>query len=148
MTKSLSPDGGYCLTGLVKKFFIKLTNIKTVIPCLTRDLASVIFIKMKEYYVYIITNYEKTTLYTGISSDLVKRIYEHKNKLIEGFSKKYHLQYLVYYEIHNDVNVAISREKLIKKWKRQWKIDLIKKVNPEFLDLYNQGNIMPLDPIE
>ena len=64
---------------------------------------------------YIITNYEKTTLYTGISSDLVKRIYEHKNKLIEGFSKKYHLQYLVYYEIHNDVNVAKDLEKSLSK---------------------------------
>ncbi|MFA6990033.1 MAG: GIY-YIG nuclease family protein [Candidatus Gastranaerophilaceae bacterium] len=99
---------------------------------------------MKEYYVYIITNYEQTTLYIGITSNLIKRIYEHKNKLTDGFSKKYNLQYLVYYEIHNDVNIAISREKLIKKWKRQWKIDLIKKINPQFIDLYNNGNIMPL----
>lgn len=103
---------------------------------------------MKEYYVYIITNYGQTTLYTGITSNLVKRIYEHKNKLVDGFSKKYNLQYLVYYEIHNDVNIAISREKLIKKWKRQWKLDLIKKVNPEFLDLYNKGDIIPLRSID
>jgi len=99
---------------------------------------------MNEYYVYIITNYEQTTLYIGITSNLAKRIYEHKYKLVDGFSKKYNLQYLVYYEIHNDVNIAITREKLIKKWKKQWKIDLIKKVNPEFLDLYNKGDIIPL----
>ncbi len=119
-----------------------------VIPCLTRDLTSITIVKIKEYYVYIITNYKQTTLYTGIPSDLVKRIYEHKCKLVDGFSKKYNLQYLVYYEIHNNVNVAISREKLIKKWKRQYKIDLIKKVNPEFFDLYNKGDIMPLYSID
>jgi len=99
---------------------------------------------MKEYYVYIITNYEQTTLYTGVTSNLEKRIYEHKNEFANGFSKRYNLYYLVYYEIHNDINVAISREKLIKRWKKQWKIDLIKKINPEFIDLYNNGNIRPL----
>ena len=103
---------------------------------------------MKEYYVYIITNYEQTTFYTGVTSDLPKRIYKHKYKLADGFSPKYNLQYLVYYEIHNDINIAISREKRIKRWKRQWKIDLIKKVNPKFIDLYNNGDIMPLDSID
>jgi len=104
-------------------------------------------LKMKEYYVYIITNYDQSVLYTGVTSDLTKRIYEHKNKLTDGFSKKYNLQYLIYYETHNDINIAISREKLIKRWKRQWKIDLIKKINPQFIDLYNNENIMAIPQI-
>lgn len=89
----------------------------------------------KNYYLYIITNYEETVLYTGVTDDLERRIYEHKNKLLKGFSQRYNLNKLVYYEVFDDVNEAIYREKQIKNWRRQWKMDLIKELNPEFKDL-------------
>lgn len=91
----------------------------------------------KSYYVYIITNYKNTTLYIGITNNLKRRIYEHKNKLIEGFTKKYNLGKLVYYEETNDVKSAIEREKKLKNWHREWKLNLIKSINKEFKDLYN-----------
>lgn len=87
--------------------------------------------------VYILTNYNETTFYTGVTSDLSKRIYEHKNKLNEGFSKKYQLEKLVYYELTDSIESAIAREKQLKRWHRQWKINLIKSQNPEFIDLIN-----------
>ena len=90
----------------------------------------------KEYYVYILTNYSRTVLYTGMTNDLERRVLEHKQKLDpNSFTRKYQVSLLVWYETHNDVNEAISREKLIKKWKRQWKVDLIEKENPEWNDL-------------
>jgi putative endonuclease len=76
------------------------------------------------------------TLYIGITSNFIKRIHEHKNNLIEGFTKKYNIHNLVYYEITEDVNSAIAREKQLKRWKRNWKIELIEKNNPEWKDLY------------
>jgi putative endonuclease len=78
------------------------------------------------------------TLYVGVTSDLIKRTYEHRHGLSEGFTKKYNIHNLVYYEIHNDINEAITREKQIKKWKRQWKMNLIEKFNPEWVDLYDK----------
>ena len=89
----------------------------------------------KQYYVYILANNKYGTLYTGITSNLIKRIYEHKHGLLEGFTKKYNVHRLVYYEIHTDVYEAISKEKRIKKWYRQWKINLIEENNPHWLDL-------------
>ena len=89
---------------------------------------------MKDYYVYIMTNNSKT-LYIGVSNDLNRRIYEHKNKLIEGFTKKYNMTKLVYYETCNSVGDAIRREKQLKNWHRQWKINLIESVNKEWKDL-------------
>ena len=89
----------------------------------------------RSYYVYIITNRKDGTLYIDVTSDLLRRIHEHKNKLIEGFSKKYNLTKLVYYEETNDVTIAIRREKQMKKWYRKWKIELIEKENPEWIDL-------------
>ncbi len=89
---------------------------------------------MKEYCVYIITNKSKT-LYIGMTNNLVRRIYEHKNKIIEGFSKKYNLTKLVYYEQCTDVREAIKREKQLKNWHRKWKINLIESVNPKWEDL-------------
>ena len=90
----------------------------------------------KEYYVYILTNYSRTVLYTGMTNDLKRRVYEHKQKLDpNSFTRKYQVSLLVWYETHNDVNEAISKEKLIKKWKRQWKVELIEKENPEWKDL-------------
>ena len=91
---------------------------------------------MKTYYVYIITNFNNTVLYTGVTNDLIRRVYEHKQKLIDGFSKQYNLNKLVYYEQTDDVTSAIKREKQIKRLKREKKIALIKKANDLFEDLY------------
>ena len=89
---------------------------------------------MEQYYVYVMTN-KSRTLYTGITNNLERRVYEHKNKLIEGFTKKYNITKLVYYEISNDVEAAIAREKQIKGWLRRKKIALIESVNPQWKDL-------------
>jgi putative endonuclease len=89
---------------------------------------------MNSYYVYILTNNSKT-LYIGVTNDLVRRIYEHKNKLIDGFTKKYNLTKLVYYESTSDIYSALKREKQLKNWHRQWKINLIESVNTDWLDL-------------
>ena len=89
---------------------------------------------VKTYYVYIMTNRSKT-LYVGITSELVRRVYEHKQKLLEGFTKKYNITKLVYFENTTDVMVAISREKQIKGWLRRKKIVLIESVNPSWKDL-------------
>ena len=78
------------------------------------------------------------TLYIGVTNNLIRRIYEHKKGLVEGFTKKYSINRLVFYEETNDVESAITREKQMKKWKRQWKIDLIQKNNSEWKDLYNE----------
>jgi len=89
----------------------------------------------KKYAVYILTNYNNTTLYIGVTGNLQRRIYEHKNKLVDGFTKKYNVNKLVYYEITEDIEVALNKEKQLKRWHRDWKINLIKSVNPEFIDL-------------
>lgn len=91
---------------------------------------------MKQYYVYILASKKNGTLYIGVTSNLLRRVYEHKNNLIDGFTKKYHVHQLVYYEGTEAVDVAITREKQMKKWKRQWKIKLIEKFNPNWKDLY------------
>jgi putative endonuclease len=91
---------------------------------------------MKDYYVYIITNTKKT-LYIGVTNNLERRIYEHKNKLIDGFSKKYNLNKLVYFETCSEIKDAIKREKQIKNWHREWKINLIESLNPKWADLSN-----------
>ncbi|MDP2362222.1 MAG: GIY-YIG nuclease family protein [Ignavibacteria bacterium] len=89
-----------------------------------------------QYYLYILASKRNGTLYIGITNDLIRRIGEHKSKLIEGFSKKYNVDRLVYFEIHDCVNETITREKRLKKWNREWKINLIEKMNPEWNDLY------------
>jgi putative endonuclease len=91
--------------------------------------------KNNQYYVYIITNKYNKVFYIGVTNDLVRRIFEHKNKLAEGFSKKYNLTKLVYYETTPDVKSAISKEKQLKNWHRDWKINLINSVNPQWRDL-------------
>ncbi len=90
----------------------------------------------KQYYVYITTNKHNTVLYTGITNNLKRRVYEHKEKLIEGFTKKYNITKLVYYEISRCVESAILREKQIKGGSRTKKIELIKSMNSEWKDLY------------
>ena len=91
----------------------------------------------KNYYVYILASERNGTLYIGITSDLIKRIYEHKNNIIKGFTQKYNIHNLVYYEQTLDIISAIQREKNLKKWRRKWKLDLIEKINPSWQDLYN-----------
>ena len=91
---------------------------------------------VKQYYVYILASRKNGVLYIGITSNILKRVYEHKNNLVDGFTKKYHVHTLVYYEVFDDVREAITREKRIKKWNRQWKIVLIERVNQEWKDLY------------
>lgn len=90
---------------------------------------------MRQYYVYILTNFKNTTLYIGVTNDLVRRVYEHKQKKIKGFSARYNLKKLVYYEETSSVYEAIRREKQLKNWHRQWKINLINESNPEWKDL-------------
>ena len=89
---------------------------------------------MNEYYVYIMTN-EQKTLYTGVTNDLERRVYEHKNKLVEGFTRKYNITRLVYYERTADVQAAIEREKQIKGWLRRKKVALLESMNPAWVDL-------------
>ena len=88
--------------------------------------------------VYILTNSHRNVLYTGVTSNLARRIWQHKNKLVDGFSNKYNADRLVWYEPHTKIYSAITREKQIKKWKRGWKIELIETSNPEWRDLYEE----------
>ena len=90
---------------------------------------------MKYYYVYILASKRNGTLYIGVTSNIKKRIFEHKNNLIDGFTKKYSVHNLVFCEESKDIRSAIAREKQIKKWNRSWKIELIEKQNPSWIDL-------------
>ena len=91
---------------------------------------------MKQPCIYTITNRHNTTLYIGVTSNLVQRIYQHKNKLVEGFSARYNLNKLVFFEQLEDIDNAIIREKRLKLWKRDWKNRLINEINPNWRDLY------------
>ncbi|OIP22202.1 endonuclease [bacterium CG_4_10_14_0_2_um_filter_33_32] len=93
---------------------------------------------MKKSYIYIMANKRNGTLYTGVTSDLIGRVYQHKNNLVEGFSKKYQTHILVYFEEHGNIEQAIIREKQIKKWRRNWKLRLIEKKNLAWEDLYEE----------
>ena len=88
------------------------------------------------YSVYILASKRNGTLYIGVTANLIERVYEHKNHLVDGFTKKYNVHNLVYYETTEDISSAIKREKQIKKWKRKWKIELIENKNPNWRDLY------------
>src|SRR5689334_10900641 len=107
-------------------------------PRLDRGIHGNIIIFMAEYYVYIIASKRNGTLYIGVTSNLVKRIWEHKTKMIKGFTSKYKVDKLVYFEQHNDIQQAIQREKRLKEWPRKWKIDLIHSMNPQWIDLYTE----------
>lgn len=91
---------------------------------------------MKYYYVYILTNKRNGTLYTGVNNNLLRRVIEHKRKTNKGFTEKYNINKLVWYEQHTDINAAIQREKLIKRWLRKWKLELIEETNPDWKDLF------------
>ncbi|MCL5666860.1 MAG: GIY-YIG nuclease family protein [Patescibacteria group bacterium] len=92
---------------------------------------------MKSYWVYILASKRNGTLYVGVTNNPVRRIWEHRNDFVGGFTKKYQVHILVYLEETNDVMAALEREKQLKKWKRQWKINLIQSKNPSWKDLYN-----------
>jgi putative endonuclease len=92
---------------------------------------------MKQPTVYILASKRNGTLYTGVTSDLIKRVWEHKNNCVEGFTQKYSAHQLVYFEQHVDMHAAITREKQIKKWNRKWKLRLIEENNPEWNDLFD-----------
>ncbi len=89
-----------------------------------------------QYYVYIMASKKNGTLYIGVTNNIVRRAYEHRNGLVEGFTYKYGVKDLVYYEVHSEINEALIREKQLKKWNRQWKIELIEKENKDWQDLY------------
>ncbi len=92
----------------------------------------------KDFYVYIMASKKNGTLYVGVTSNLVKRVYQHKLNLAESFTQKYSAHTLVYYEQHFSAESAIKREKRLKEWQRKWKIELIEKTNPEWNDLYTE----------
>ncbi|GAA4356893.1 GIY-YIG nuclease family protein [Kangiella marina] len=90
---------------------------------------------MKEYYVYIMASKKGGVIYIGVTGNLVKRAYQHRKGLVEGFTKKYQVKKLVYFESSNDINDCLRREKQLKAWRRQWKVTLIESSNPEWNDL-------------
>ena len=92
-------------------------------------------LKEQHYYVYLLTNRNNKVIYVGVTNDLERRTYEHKNKLLKGFTEKYHVNKLVYFEETSDVMAALAREKEIKKWRREKKNNLVLKINPEWRDL-------------
>jgi putative endonuclease len=92
----------------------------------------------RQYFVYMLASGRNGTLYTGVTGDILGRAWQHKNDVLEGFTKKYGVHILVWYEVHNDVEAAIAREKQIKRWKRAWKIQLIEKENSGWNDLYGK----------
>ena len=92
---------------------------------------------MKTYFVYILANRKEGTIYIGITSDIIRRVYEHKAKAGDGFTAEYNVDRLVYFEQHSDVLEAIAREKKLKRWRREWKIELIQRGNPDWRDLYD-----------
>jgi putative endonuclease len=107
--------------------------------------------KIYSYFVYILTNKTNTAFYTGFTNNLLRRIVEHKLKISDGFSKKYKTFKLVYFEYFSDVYLAIKREKRLKRWNREWKIEIIKKSNPEMkdliYDLFDENDIKEMDKI-
>jgi putative endonuclease len=90
----------------------------------------------KEFYIYILASRKNGALYTGVTATLPQRIWEHRTGAIEGFTKKYNIRLLVYFEPHDDANSAFAREKLVKRWRREWKIAVIERRNPDWEDLY------------
>jgi putative endonuclease len=110
---------------------ISRSNLGGVIPSIIKGVN-------KQYYVYIMTNVRNTVLYVGVTNDLIRRIYEHKKKLVNGFTKKYNIVRLVYYEVFEDIENAILREKQIKAGSRQKKVQLINSTNREWRDLYDE----------
>jgi putative endonuclease len=99
----------------------------------------------RNYFVYILASQRNGTLYIGVTNDLARRMYEHKHDLLKGFTQRYRVHSLVYYEVHGNILYAIEREKQLKWWRRQWKLELIEQCNPEWIDLVDsEGCIMSM----
>ncbi len=92
----------------------------------------------KTFYVYILASKRNGTLYIGVTSDLIKRVWQHKTEVVAGFTKRYGIKTLVFYECYADADTAIRREKRLKEWKRSWKLALIERYNPDWRDLYSE----------
>lgn len=90
------------------------------------------------YFVYILASKPRGTLYVGVTNNLIRRVFEHKNKLIEGFTERYDVNLLVWYELSESIESAIAYEKKLKRWRREWKIEMIEKQNPKWVDLYQK----------
>ena len=116
-------------------FYIFIATIfRTVIPAkagIQEDIMA------KQFYVYILASKRNGTLYTEVTSNIVQRVWQHKNDMLDGFTQKYNVKILVYYETHDNAESALTREKQIKKWRRDWKLRLIEKSNPHWKDLYD-----------
>lgn len=93
---------------------------------------------MRQYYVYILASKRDGVLYTGVTNSIVRRVYEHKNEVTRGFTSRYNVKRLVYFEVFRSIRLAIQREKNIKAWKRRWKMELIERENPAWEDLYER----------
>ena len=122
----------------ISEFFRAVKNIRDP------DTSPLTLIKQslmeKYWYVYILANHRNGTLYTGFTNNLIQRTWTHKNDVVEGFTNKYQVHRLVYYEVFEDRDEAIKKEKQIKKWHRKWKLELIEKMNPNWEDLYDKIN--------
>lgn len=95
---------------------------------------------MKRYFVYVMASKRNGTLYVGVTNDIARRVYEHRTGQVDGFTTRYDVKTLVYYELHRDVETAIAREKTMKKWPRKWKLNAIEEMNPTWADLYETLN--------
>ena len=93
---------------------------------------------MADYWVYVLTNQPRSTLYVGVTNDLVRRVFEHREGSVPGFTRRYAIKMLIYYERHDTALAAIQREKNMKHWPREWKVDLIVSMNPDWRDLYEE----------
>ncbi len=100
----------------------------------------------RQYFVYLLASAPYGTLYVGITNDVLRRVWEYRNDLVEAFSREYQTHRLVWYEIHESPYAAITREKSIKRWRRDWKVNLIQRMNPEWRDLYESLTAYKLDP--
>jgi len=116
------------------RFFVRHSGFSFVIPAKAGIQGALV---NKQPAVYILASKRNGTLYIGVTSDLVKRIWEHKNNMVEGFTKLYGVHQLVWYEVHESMESAIEREKRLKEWKRKWKLELIESSNPNWQDLFN-----------
>ena len=101
----------------------------------------------EQFYVYILCNQHHNVFYTGVTNNLIRRVYEHKNKIIKGFSYRYNVDKLIYYEIHTSIELAIHKEKLVKRWRRDIKCEAINTLNPHWRDLYFDITETSGDPV-
>jgi putative endonuclease len=140
--RAMTPSGSALLgpssSPVITRPLLFLSLRGVLLPKDDEAISVTIAVVSKQYYVYIMTNKQNTVVYVGVTSDLIRRVYEHKEKLANGFTKKYNIAKLVYYEVFEDVENAILREKQIKAGSRQKKVQLINSMNKEWCDLYDE----------